>query len=489
MSGPLAVSGGRGGVTAQLDDLDRLAASLAARAAVSAAAARAAAGLAAAPVLLASTALDPPGGGRARADLAAGTLQLLHLAAQLSGLGDAAAGAVRGYRAADAAGAAAWAVARRALLHALGPPLLVVAAGAAGAGAAAVAGGSLAAGGSAAAASLTAGATPARAAAAGRRAAERAAGPLALAHLGAVGAAVPRGARDELVEQSLAATGVPVPVLAAGLLAAAPFGAWAATTATAQRAGPPLAGAPATGTGDLLRRVHELSPRQGAAPGSIRVDRLSGGGRPPTAVVHLPATQQWFPVGGANPVDGETNVRAVAGQRTAAGDGVVRALRAAGVGRSEPVLLVGYSQGGITAAQLAADPAFRAEFTPRAVLTAGSPIAGTPVPDGVAVLALEHDGDPIPGLDGAANPDRRGWTTVAAASAGPAHSAPAYAATGDLVDASDHPSLVAWRADLAPFLAVPPAAPGAPGVPGVPGVPSDDPLVVTSTTWVLRRDP
>ena len=69
----------------------------------------------------------------------------------------------------------------------------------------------------------------------------------------------------------------------------------------------------------------------------------------------------------------------------------------------------------------------------------------------------------MPALDGAVNPDRAGWVTVRRPSGArevppdpaAAHDADAYAATGALVDASADPSLVAWRAALAPFVAGP----------------------------------
>ncbi len=66
--------------------------------------------------------------------------------------------------------------------------------------------------------------------------------------------------------------------------------------------------------------------------------------------------------------------------------------------------------------------------------------------------------DLTPDLDGASDPDRTSWTSVERA--GPvdardpwsAHHVEAYAATARLVDASDHPSVVAWRHQAAPFL-------------------------------------
>ena len=94
------------------------------------------------------------------------------------------------------------------------------------------------------------------------------------------------------------------------------------------------------------------------------------------------------------------------------------------------------------------------------MVTAGSPLTGRTPPPGVQVLALEHDDDLVPRLDGRTHPDRRDRVVVRAPApdgpwrtdAVPAHSSSAYVVTGAAVDASAHPSLVAFRRGLAPFL-------------------------------------
>lgn len=86
--------------------------------------------------------------------------------------------------------------------------------------------------------------------------------------------------------------------------------------------------------------------------------------------------------------------------------GVLSAMRAAKIPRGAEVMLVGHSQGGITARNLAADKnvnsldgeAGYVRITH--VITAGSPTAGKHIPTGTRVLALENDGDVIPDLDG-----------------------------------------------------------------------------------------
>jgi len=266
--------------------------------------------------------------------------------------------------------------------------------------------------------------------------------------------------------------GVVLALTGAGLAAAASGADGGTRTVVVEARVPVPAGRPASGVGELLSRVESLAPAGPAAsaapPGRVRVERIARGGAPSAAVVYIPGTQTWA-VGGPVPMDAATNLRALAGGRTASGDAVTRALGLAGVGPREPVLLVGHSQGGMTAAALAADPAFRAEFRPVAVLTAGAPLTGADVPPDVAVLALEHTGDLVPLVDGARPADTPEWTTVVADPGSvPSHGLTGYARTGALVDASDHASVLAWREAAAPFL-------------------DGDGARSVSTDWVARR--
>jgi hypothetical protein len=87
------------------------------------------------------------------------------------------------------------------------------------------------------------------------------------------------------------------------------------------------------------------------------------------------------------------------------------------VRRSDPVMLVGPSQGGMVAVTAARDAVRSGEFDVTHVVTAGSPIGRTvgQVPGRVRVLALENARDVVPHLDGRANPDRPNVTTVTGA--------------------------------------------------------------------------
>ena len=148
--------------------------------------------------------------------------------------------------------------------------------------------------------------------------------------------------------------------------------------------------------------------------------------------------------------DMTTNFLAVNGQSTAYAEGVLEAMRRAGIAATDPVLLAGHSQGGIEAAWIASHTD---DFNVTQVVTAGSPVAATGgYPASVQVLSLEHRGDVMPLLDGEDNPDAANHVTVTfddhEARLGANHAIPHYVAGAAGVDASPHPSLVAALAGM-----------------------------------------
>ena len=167
---------------------------------------------------------------------------------------------------------------------------------------------------------------------------------------------------------------------------------------------------------------------------------------------------QSFAIGQSGPQDMTTNLQGVAGMASDQLDAIMEAMDAAGISPEEAVEFAGHSQGGIMAAQLAADPAVRARYNVVSVVTAGSPTA-TVAPSDVPILSYENSGDIVPGLDGNAT---RGdnVTTVRfhdyEAAAHPedpvpsSHSAPLYVdeirSTLDAARASSDPGLSALAA-------------------------------------------
>jgi pimeloyl-ACP methyl ester carboxylesterase len=188
----------------------------------------------------------------------------------------------------------------------------------------------------------------------------------------------------------------------------------------------------------------------------VEVRRSTGS----TWIVQIPGTQAWSPRPGPgdSPFDLAGALALTAGESSSGARLASAALAEAGAAPDEPVLLVGHSQGGMIAAQMAGDPAVRDRFRITHVITAGSPVGVAAIPEDVRVLSLEHDDDLVPHLDGRPNPDRGTWITVHAASPHgasgplPPHDSQGYVVTARAVDASPDPDLVEYRCGLRPFL-------------------------------------
>jgi len=204
-----------------------------------------------------------------------------------------------------------------------------------------------------------------------------------------------------------------------------------------------------------------LARRDEGRPGEIDVHFLDGGSaRTRKVVVDIPGTKDWsLALQSSDVTSIATNLRALRGAVTTYERGVLEAMRRAGVGPDDDVLMVGHSEGGMVAVNAARRAAASGEFRVRHVVTAGAPlglIAGT-VPASVNVLALENDGDVVPHLDGAENPDRLNVTTVTAhrghGDVIANHSLDeAYLAAARDLDASGDPSVRDYLRGLAGFL-------------------------------------
>lgn len=145
---------------------------------------------------------------------------------------------------------------------------------------------------------------------------------------------------------------------------------------------------------------------------------------------------------------------------------VIEALQAQmaadGASPNTPVMLAGFSQGGILAARMAADP--HSPFNINAVVTAGSCVDGFNIPSSVSVLSLQHIDDPVPMLDfnptgdnniynPLHNPNSNQVTVPAVKKDGEAaHGADSYTITaGTYLDHSTNPQVQQIVADQAMF--------------------------------------
>jgi hypothetical protein len=212
--------------------------------------------------------------------------------------------------------------------------------------------------------------------------------------------------------------------------------------------------------------LREAACHSGADSGQVRIEEIVGSDGKTRYIVYVPATTDWSAKSGDNTTDMTTNVQGMAGNDTVMREMVRQAIADAGIDPNDEVMLVGYSQGGITAGSLAADQSFLDDVNVTALMTVGAPISDFPVDSDIEVLSIEHEQDLVPDLDGNENPASDNWSTITVdydpdelrkapalkdksdaeiadmlGSAGDAHSSTAYAASIALLLRSGHPSL------------------------------------------------
>ncbi|MDP9889210.1 hypothetical protein [Pseudarthrobacter enclensis] len=210
----------------------------------------------------------------------------------------------------------------------------------------------------------------------------------------------------------------------------------------------------------LLARIRQIEAR---GPGFMEVLEVPNGAETAYVVI-IPGTEPaGIQAGGSNPFDEAGIAEGMLYGSSEVNAAVLEALEAAGAKQGAPVVAVGYSQGGIHAMNLAADPRFLRTYDVRYVLTAGSPVGGITPGTGVSSLHLEHEADWVPGADGAPNPDARDTVTVTMtnpvttpdgedAGLGPGHRLGGYEEAARQVGLSKDPSLVQSTAALGAVL-------------------------------------
>lgn len=82
---------------------------------------------------------------------------------------------------------------------------------------------------------------------------------------------------------------------------------------------------------------------------------------------------------------------------------ISEALEISGAGDGDEIILSGYSQGGIHAAQLMRSKLLNRKFNMSKLITLGSPIGNIELPERVRSLAVEDEKDMVPGTDGTPN--------------------------------------------------------------------------------------
>lgn len=170
-----------------------------------------------------------------------------------------------------------------------------------------------------------------------------------------------------------------------------------------------------TSLGDLGADIDDLYWAD-AYGQSLKVTRV-GEGSERRWLVSLPGTDHGEFASKPNVADNESNLREELNIPSAMRIGTIRAIndamRADGIPAeervNERVLICGHSQGGMIAVALAAQEPEELGFNVDAVITLGSPARRLRLRPEVAMLAVEHDQDIVPSLDGTPRrePDQR----------------------------------------------------------------------------------
>ena len=193
------------------------------------------------------------------------------------------------------------------------------------------------------------------------------------------------------------------------------------------------------GLGDVLQSGADLGPAtEDPNTSAVRIVRINHPGEPPSWIVVIPGTD--FGGTPGDPSNTGANVPLMLAHRSDLLDEIRRTMHDAGIKPGDPVMVSGFSQGGIAAMALASDPQ---GFHITNVLTAGSPVGWFDPPDGVKITSIEHAGDPVPSwLDLRENPDTSDWDTFSAV-AGPGfpHDAALYAETARHLEATGQATL------------------------------------------------
>lgn len=163
--------------------------------------------------------------------------------------------------------------------------------------------------------------------------------------------------------------------------------------------------------GDVFRYSNTIDPYGDS--GAFEIQRWRNAAGQKGVRVILRGTESWD-AGSGMPQDMLTNTEAVAGMNTGPARAVQAALESMKVDATTPVELVGHSQAGIVAANLAADPSFTSHYNVRSVITAGSPVAGAMnrMPENIHMISFENSNDLVPKLEARLNPGSANHVTV-----------------------------------------------------------------------------
>lgn len=152
-----------------------------------------------------------------------------------------------------------------------------------------------------------------------------------------------------------------------------------------------------------LQSVHEQNEA------TVLVEKYKQG-RHRLFVVYVPGTRDKTLLPSSDPFDLSDAVALLANPDQAASQrAVLDAMHRAGINSTDQLLMVGYSQGGTIAGDIAQG---HLGYKVSGLVTFGAPIAQLDLPHSIPVMAVEHSNDIVPALSGKVNPLTSNWLTV-----------------------------------------------------------------------------
>ena len=148
-----------------------------------------------------------------------------------------------------------------------------------------------------------------------------------------------------------------------------------------------------SGFAERLSRVPDTETTDGA---QVVIEKYSTPGDVDRFEVYIAGTVTFSPSADSEPWDMTSNMANAAGFGGGSYASVAAAMKLAGIDSSSPVQFTGYSQGGGTAARLAAS----GDYNTQGLATFGGPTGQVQIPEGFPTVIVEHTDDIVPALGG-----------------------------------------------------------------------------------------
>ena len=148
-----------------------------------------------------------------------------------------------------------------------------------------------------------------------------------------------------------------------------------------------------SGFAERLSRVPDTETTDGA---QVVIEKYSTPGDVDRFEVYIAGTVTFSPSADSEPWDMTSNMANAAGFGGGRYASVAAAMKLAGIDSSSPVQFTGYSQGGGTAARLAAS----GDYNTQGLATFGGPTGQVQIPEGFPTVIVEHTDDIVPALGG-----------------------------------------------------------------------------------------